>query len=307
MADSGSKFWATTGLPRDLIDLSPDLFAVYDSDDRLCFANPAYRAAYHCDPAEHRSWRDIMRSNHEARRGAVIQTEKIEAWLMTALARRGTVPHRGFEAELHDGRWIWITETVCPNGRMLFHASDVTSLRSESRILRDERDAARRASWTDPLTGMPNRRYLMERLEGWLQAQRALPDFGAHSIAVLDLDHFKQLNDFYGHAIGDAVLVSFCHRVVEHIRTIDLFGRIGGEEFLLFLPNCPVDAALTRLEALQAVIAEGPTHALQTGITYTFSAGVAGFAPGEDLHETIRRADRLLFRAKTEGRARVRG
>ncbi|WP_444666632.1 hypothetical protein [Cereibacter changlensis] len=60
MADSGSDIWATTGLPRDLIDLSADLFAVYDSDDRLFFANPAYRAAYHCDPAERRSWRDIM-------------------------------------------------------------------------------------------------------------------------------------------------------------------------------------------------------------------------------------------------------
>lgn len=104
-------------------------------------------------------------------------------------------------------------------------------------MLRTERDAALRASWTDALTGVPNRRYVMARLDAWIGAANTEEDFGDHSLAVLDLDHFKRVNDIYGHDMGDRLLISFCRDVVSHIRNIDMFGRVGGEEFLLFMPN----------------------------------------------------------------------
>lgn len=293
---------------RELLNCSADLYAIFDAEDRLVFANPAYCAAYHCEVGESPTWRSIMWRNFRNGRGSVISTHDIDAWLTNALARRASQPFRAFEVALHDGRWIWETETVTPDGRMLLHATDITSVRAESRHLRSERDAARRASWTDPLTGVPNRRYVMDRMGEWLGARQAVgpADFGEHSLAVLDLDNFKRLNDFYGHEIGDSVLVAFCQKVVSHIRNVDLFGRIGGEEFLLFMPNCSLDAARSRLEELQALVARRSSDTIDTTLSYTFSAGVAALVAGEEMHDVIRRADRLLYRAKAEGRARVR-
>ncbi|MBZ4690208.1 diguanylate cyclase [Cereibacter changlensis] len=292
---------------QDLIRQSEDLFAVFDSEDRLRFANPAFCAAYHCDPAGQPSWRQIMQENHIQRRGAVIGTADIEGWLTSAAAHRGTSAYRAFELALHGGRWLWATETVTPDGRMLFYATDVSSLRSESRALRKERDAAQRASWTDPLTGVPNRRYVTERLEEFLEHQRDEPEFGDHALAVLDLDHFKQVNDVHGHGVGDAVLVSFCRTVVNSVRTVDLFGRFGGEEFLLFMPNCRIEVARQRLEGLQDEIARSVNNVDHPSVAYTFSAGVVALRPDRDIHHSIRRADKLLYRAKEDGRACVRG
>lgn len=288
-----------------LLMQTSDLYAIFDADDRLLAANPAYCAAYNCDPATHPVWHQIMRANFRNARGPVIETDDIEDWLTNACARRFNLPFRSFEAELHGGKWIWVTETVTSEGRMLFHASDISSLRTSSRNLRLERDAARRASWTDALTGIPNRRYVMDRLEEWHSVQNRLPQFGEHSLAVVDLDRFKELNDTYGHEFGDDVLVSFCRDVVSRIRPFDLFGRIGGEEFLFFMPNCALDVAQERLETLQRTIRQLPARSTELPVSYSFSAGLVLVRSDRDIHHAMRRADRLLYQAKHEGRGRV--
>lgn len=290
----------------DLLASTPDLVAIFDREDRLLTANPAYCVSYNCDAARHPYWRDIMRANHESMRGPIIETTDIEVWLTAASARRSAVPYRSFEAGLHGGKWIWITETVSPNGNMLFHASEISSLRGGSRHLRLERDAARRASWTDPLTGVPNRRYVMDRLEEWLELQRIQADFGTHTLAVVDMDNFKQINDRHGHDHGDAVLVAFCREVVGMIQPFDLFGRIGGEEFLLLMPTCPLAVGRDRLEQLQRNIKQKGLSAEHLSVRYTFSAGLVEIGCDGDIHDTIRRADKLVYQAKADGRVCVR-
>lgn len=294
------------GILFDLLAQTPDLIALFDAGDRLIAANPAFCAAYHCDPSDQLPWQEIMRANYRAKRGPIIETADIDDWLTTASARRASVPYRSFEAGLHGGRWLWITETLSPEGRMLFHASEISSLRSESRNLRLERDAARRASWTDALTGVPNRRYVMDRLEEWFEAHRMQADFGTHCLAVIDLDNFKGINDTHGHDFGDAVLVAFCREVVASIRPFDLFGRMGGEEFLFLMPNCPLDMARQRLDRLQQAIGLSPVSAGLPAIRYTFSAGLVAVQPDEDIYEHLRLADKLLYGAKADGRARVK-
>lgn len=298
----GNPFQGEIG---ELLLLSPALVALYGADDRLQAANPAYCEAYHCDPAERLAWRDMMRANFEQSRGPVVETDDIEAWLTNADARRGTVPYRSFEAGFHDGRWIMVTETVCPKGRLLFYGIDIASLRSESRMLRLERDAARRNSWTDQLTGVPNRRYMMDRLDSWFETQKDRQKFGNHAIAVIDLDHFKAINDQYGHDVGDNILVSFCREAVSAIRVQDLFGRIGGEEFLLFIPNCSIKSAHRRLEVLLRKVSQSVVIPEHPALRYTFSAGLVRVQEDEEIHEAIRRADQLLYDAKSAGRARV--
>ena len=291
----------------ELLKQTPDLVALYDADDRLQAANLAYQRAYHCDPAEHQCWRDIMRANFDNLRGPIMETDDIEEWLTNAVARRGKDLYRSFEAGLHGGGWIWVTETVSADGRMLFHATDISALRAEGRLLRLERDAARRASWTDPLTGVPNRRYLMARLEEWYQKQRGRSESSSHCLAVLDLDNFKQLNDRYGHSHGDAVLISFCREVVAAIRSQDLFGRIGGEEFLILMPNCPLDIARVLLDSLQQQLFNSAQRTEQPPLRCSFSAGLVAVTFDEDIHDAIRRADKCLYEAKAAGRARVHG
>lgn len=146
---------------------------------------------------------------------------------------------------------------------------------------------------TDALTGIANRRHILQL------AETALGDRRNQSklvLAVCDLDHFKDINDTYGHHVGDAVLRDFCAHVTLNIRQSHTLGRIGGEEFLLLMPGTSIDEAEVILERLHQTL---PPHA---GIAFTFSAGVAQASAGESLHDVIRRADDALYRAKQAGR-----
>ncbi|QDA36078.1 GGDEF domain-containing protein (plasmid) [Paracoccus liaowanqingii] len=289
----------------ELVHNSKDLIAIFDGSYRLRVANSAYCQAYYCDPDTVVFWPDIMRANYLNNRGPVVVTDDIDAWLVEALARRAIQTYRSFEAELHGGKWIWITETVSHEGMTLFYATDISTVRTSSRQLRLERDAARRASWTDPLTGVPNRRYIMDRLEEWHESQSSQAEFGEHVLAVVDLDHFKRINDLYGHDVGDEVLQSFCQHSVKSIRPFDLFGRIGGEEFLFLMPNCSPEVAQLRLSLLQSMILH-PKHCSEgTVVTFTFSGGLVRVRKDKDVHCSIRDADKLLYRAKEAGRVRV--
>ncbi|HEX2552965.1 MAG TPA: GGDEF domain-containing protein [Microvirga sp.] len=275
------------------------LVALYDGQDRLRHANPAFRAAYHLDATETPLWPDLMRRNHRAGRGTVIQAADFEAWLTSTQSRRGKSGFRAFETDLVDGRWLWMTETVQSDGWMLCVANDITSLRAEERTIRQARDLAIRASQTDDLTGVANRRFVMKRMEDMLQAGL---DGSGGSVALLDIDHFKQINDRHGHQTGDLVLCDFARRGQRQVRRADTFGRVGGEEFLLVLPNTRIDQAKTIVERMldghrgTAPIPELPD------LTYTFSAGIAQSRVGDTPSQLYARADQALYAAKSGGR-----
>ena len=155
----------------------------------------------------------------------------------------------------------------------------------------------------DDLTGSFNRRCIMRLLEdGIVQARRTGTPY---SIALIDLDWFKRINDAYGHPIGDEVLKTFAITVFANIRTIDRFGRYGGEEFLLMLPDAPRDVAAAILDRLRAIIAELDWSAFSAGMRVTISAGVATLKPEETPDTFLARADGALYAAKARGRNRI--
>jgi diguanylate cyclase len=155
----------------------------------------------------------------------------------------------------------------------------------------------------DDLTGSFNRRCIMRMLdEGIARAHRIRTPC---SIALIDLDWFKRINDAYGHPIGDEVLRTFAITVFANIRDIDRFGRYGGEEFLLVLPDTPDDAAAHILERLRAIIAELDWGAFSPGMRVTISAGVATLNPDETPETFLARADSALYAAKARGRNRI--
>ncbi len=180
---------------------TPVLVAAYDRFDRLRYANQAFRSAFFLKPEETPFWSDMMRRNFHAHRGTVIRTADFEAWLISTQSRRGKTGFRAFETDLVDGRWLWMTETVQSDGWMLCIASDITGLRADERSVRQDRDFAIRASHTDELTGVANRRFVMARIDDMLQ--RPDPTDGILGcLAVLDIDRFKNINDRYGHHAG---------------------------------------------------------------------------------------------------------
>ena len=188
-----------------------------------------------------------MRRNYEAGVGTVLKTANFDDWLVSTQSRRGKTAFRAFETNLVDGRWLWMTETVQPNGWMLCIASDITQLRADDRRLRQDRDLALRASQTDELTGVANRRFIMARLDA-LVSRPPEPEGVKGCIAVLDIDNFKSINDRYGHQAGDEVLLDFARQAHSFVRRLDCFGRIGGEEFMFILPGTDLGEGVRILE-----------------------------------------------------------
>ena len=122
------------------------------------------------------------------------------------------------------------------------------------------------------------------------------------SIVMIDLDHFKSINDRFGHSVGDQVLRKFCAKVKESIRVSDVLGRWGGEEFLLVLPNCPLDSAMDLAERIRIGVQK---ERFSGAGELSASFGVADFDPRENWDSWLNRADMALYQAKNEGRNRV--
>jgi len=155
----------------------------------------------------------------------------------------------------------------------------------------------------DELTGSFNRRCIMRMLDE--EIARAGRSGSPCSIALIDLDWFKRINDAYGHPTGDEVLRTFAITMFANIRTNDRFGRYGGEEFLLVLPDMATDGAVRALDRLRAIIADLDWSAFSSGMKVTISAGVATLQPNETPDTFLTRADRALYAAKARGRNRI--
>jgi diguanylate cyclase (GGDEF)-like protein len=158
---------------------------------------------------------------------------------------------------------------------------------------------------TDALTGLLNRRAFMARLTDQ-HARLQRHELVRSSVLMLDLDHFKHINDAYGHAAGDGVLQNFGALLAREIRVIDSAGRIGGEEFAILLPDTEPQAALNFAERLRLLIAQTTISHAGTDLSITVSIGIASLSASDsDAGAGLLRADRALYQAKHAGRNRV--
>ncbi|MEK9803595.1 MAG: diguanylate cyclase, partial [Curvibacter sp.] len=282
------------------LDEAASGIGLFDPDDRLRYANRYFREAYVLAPDSMPSWEEMMRRSHRERTGLLIDADDIDAWLARIRLKRRQSPRRCFESDLADGRWMRVTETLHPGGWLLAVTTDVTALKVNESTLRQARDEALRLSVTDALTGLHNRRHVFERLDELFLAARQLRY--PLTVAVIDLDHFKEVNDSHGHGTGDQVLAHFARRLRQALRPQDLVGRIGGEEFLLALPNTELQGVRQVLRRLRSSLAdEAPVPALPQ-LRTTFSSGVAHALADDTVHSLWTRADRALYRAKAAGR-----
>ena len=158
---------------------------------------------------------------------------------------------------------------------------------------------------TDFLTG------LLSRKAWWLQAERycaqALRTRRPLTLLLLDIDHFKRINDLHGHAVGDAVLRHFGLLAIATLRSSDHAGRVGGEEFAVMFPDSRGEAVMEVAGRLLESVRRTPCGHGGGAISYTFSAGVAEWIPCENLQSLFERADRKLYASKAAGRNRISG
>jgi two-component system, cell cycle response regulator len=162
--------------------------------------------------------------------------------------------------------------------------------------------ALREAATRDPLTGLWNRGAILDRLHR--EIDRAARNASRTAVVLVDLDHFKRINDSYGHPAGDTVLVNSADRLRGCLRAYDEIGRWGGEEFLIVLPNCDAEEAAGVAERTRRAVVERPHNLGGVRQEVTASFGVAAATSG-DAAELVRRADAALYRAKDAGRNRV--
>jgi diguanylate cyclase len=214
-------------------------------------------------------------------------------------------------AEIENMRWTLIREVekLMKGHNELADKLDSTHhylqlFESDSRELTDELTRVRLLSLTDELTGLPNRRAFMRRLED--EVARVQRYGFPLSFILMDLDHFKAVNDELGHAAGDEVLRVYSKNILSIFRHHDMVARYGGEEFAVLLPNTDSDGAVRALNKVRRRANETRWQVNGTVAKVpTFSAGVSLYKPGESASAFIERADKALYRAKHLGRNRI--
>ncbi|WP_337056054.1 GGDEF domain-containing protein [Pseudomonas sp. USHLN015] len=188
-------------------------------------------------------------------------------------------------------------------GRLKMLVDRVATMEQEASAFRDHLEEQRQKALSDPLTGLPNRAAWSERLE--LEVARWKRYGGELLLAVLDIDHFKRINDNYGHLAGDKVLKIIAGEIAKRLRKTDFIARFGGEEFVLLIPATPLEGGQQLLDTLRGAIEQCPFHFKGEPVTITLSGGLVSFVEGEKDDQAFERADQALYRAKRDGRNRI--
>jgi diguanylate cyclase (GGDEF)-like protein len=172
------------------------------------------------------------------------------------------------------------------------------------RRLKEANETVRELAMRDPLTGLYNRRYLWSAMEN--EERRAATQPGTLFICLIDVDKFKNINDTFGHAIGDQVLQAIAKAIATEVRQEDCFGRYGGEEFMVLVKGASSRAALAFAERLRRCVSSLRFEDVRGLDSVTVSIGIAQFQHNEGLGKTVSRADDALYAAKAAGRNCIR-
>ena len=215
-----------------------------------------------------------------------------------------------YEQEVRcNGHEFQVSAIVFNENELILLLHDITELVRLRREMKDNQeelehlnDRLYRESITDEMTGLFNRKHIMELLKK--ETARAERGLEFLTIALIDIDYFKSVNDEHGHQFGDFVLKAFSNALVEQVRTMDYVGRYGGEEFLLLFPGTKIGDAVEILDRIESMLRVNDFRQEELAVTLQFSAGVVEYH-GESIDYLIRRVDDLLYQAKAKGKSQV--
>lgn len=225
----------------------------------------------------------------------------VPVMVVTADEQRATL-HKMLEGGAAD----FIRKPIDPT-ELIARSRNLLKMREYQEELKVTVDRLHKMATTDALTGLANRRHFTNRAEAEISRSQRFDE--PLSIAVLDADRFKSINDTYGHSAGDAVLKQLSADALEALRVHDLVGRMGGEEFALCMPETTIEKAHLVCDRLRQAISSHIVSTEQGDVSYTVSIGVTQFVPdiegGDTLNKMISRADKALYEAKSNGRNQV--
>jgi diguanylate cyclase (GGDEF)-like protein/PAS domain S-box-containing protein len=279
---------------RLLADNASDIMLTLDPDGTIRFASPSIREIGHFDP-------DLLIGRNALALVHVEERDRVRDAHLKALAapdRTFTVEYRGIKA---NGESSWFESNM-----RAVRGADGTIIAAVSVIrdlgVRKKREAElERAASTDPLTGLLNRTSFRQRVDEAI-ARTNQPA----TLAILDLDYFKRVNDSFGHATGDAALLTLADLLRENLRIEDAVGRIGGEEFAILLAGLPLATAATICDRLRLALAACMIPIAGGGATsITMSIGLTPVSPAKTVDEIFAEADAALYAAKANGRNRT--
>ena len=289
----------------DFIDVSKDGYGIFDTQDKLIYANYVYRDIF-CLP-EHAeqpfTFEQMVRRAFQLKRGINIEADSVDEWLKYVESVRRKRSFRIFEVDLVDGRWMLFSEQELPSGELLVQTKDMTRQKVLESQLKHSVQTLNKLALTDELTQLANRRSFVQSVEQ--DIDRCRKSGCAVTLLALDLDHFKKVNDTYGHCVGDEVLQHTARLLKGAIRQHDIVGRLGGEEFAIYLGSTEVKTATMVAERIRSIIEQSPLKTEQGEVFFTVSIGMTSRSCQIDFNSLYEEADDALYLAKKNGRNRV--
>ncbi|WP_024288591.1 diguanylate cyclase [Cellulomonas sp. KRMCY2] len=295
----GGLSLSSVGQAQAIVDATPVGICMTTQDGIVELVNPAYERLYGF-PAEELLGRSFT---------LVVPPEGREqpAALHDQFTGRGSEIRGEWTVVGKDGVARTILADACrvlgSDGRIrnVTFAVDITDRKTLESDLARANEALAEMAFHDSLTGVLNHRGIMEAMD---RATRTAARYGRPlSVAVIDLDHFKAVNDAHGHPVGDATLAGFAQLLARFVRAPDQVGRSGGEEFVVLMPETTATEAAAALDRLHVVCRE--TQFAEPAVSLTFSAGVTEHHDGDRPGTILARADEAMYRAKGSGRART--
>jgi len=292
----------------DAISETSDCFGIFDSNDNLIYCNSSLANIFGQQPEriKNQSFSQIIQHCYLNNQGVIIDTDDINEWLNIAHTKRRKQKFRNFELDLYDGRWFLMTEQMVHGNYIFLVATDITEKKQIEKKLKQTAEELFTLATTDSLTNINNRRYFLELVN--IELQRSVRTQTSCSFLMLDLDNFKPLNDTFGHQAGDLTLKNTAKIIKNILRPYDVFGRIGGEEFAILLPETSLDTSLKIADRIRSAIERQTVCYLTHQIKVTASIGIANSKGSKvRLDQLMSEADKNLYRAKHAGRNTVIG
>jgi diguanylate cyclase (GGDEF)-like protein len=284
---------------RAIVDDLDHGVVVLDKERQVRFVNRAFRRFWRVPDEIAESRQSFLKLMYHGRgtKAYAVSADKLGDYVEKQLALIRIGDDRAFSIRLADGAVIQFRCKALPDGGRLLTYGNVSELTKQA-------DEIERLACVDGLTGLNNRRHFLALAQGeWSRFRR----YGRPlALLMIDIDFFKSVNDQYGHDAGDEVLKAVTETLQKHKRSSDIGGRLGGEEFVLLLPEATLDSAVLAAERLRRVVAERAIPAAGTRLSVTISVGASASDPAmSGFDELSKQADVALYEAKRSGRNRV--
>jgi len=288
----------------EMLERSKNALCILDQDSRYLFCNRAMASLIGLDKDKilGRKQAHVLKEAHNNQTGVKIGSGDFNHWLLSLESKQRALDENEFITDTVDKRFFKMHRVRMSSGENVISGTDITDLKNTQFQLEQALSELDIIAHTCELTGVPNRRYLMTRVKEELhRAQRYQSSF---SIVLADIDFFKSINDNYGHDVGDQALRHIANIIASSVRSSDVLGRIGGEEFAILMPNTNLKYARQLTERLRLRVEQKPlTLSNEQSIKLTASFGISEYlSTDKDELSVFARADTRLYKAKHAGR-----